>query len=143
MIAIATVSAASSAPAQVFFEVWADMATWPEWNSDTEWVRLDGAFVEGATGRLKPSGGPSVPFVVSRLIPGSLFVDTSRLLGARLVFTHTVTTSAGLTQIEVRITLDGLLAPVWNRILGPGLRDSAEADLTALVSRAETMVPSA
>jgi hypothetical protein len=66
------------------------MATWPEWNLDSEWVRLDGPFVQGSTGRLKPKGGFAVPFVIERLVPGSEFVDTSRLPGARLTFAHVV-----------------------------------------------------
>jgi hypothetical protein len=44
MIKIATAHVMSSAPASAFFERWADMTTWPEWNADTEWVRLDGPF---------------------------------------------------------------------------------------------------
>jgi hypothetical protein len=34
------------------------MATWPEWNLDTEWVRLDGPFAAGSTGRLQPAAAP-------------------------------------------------------------------------------------
>ncbi|MDQ1701545.1 MAG: hypothetical protein QOF57_797, partial [Frankiaceae bacterium] len=51
---LATAEVTSTAPAQAFFDRWADMSTWPEWNTDTEWVRLDGDFAEGATGVLKP-----------------------------------------------------------------------------------------
>ena len=67
MTTLATASLSSTAPPAAFFARWADMASWSEWNSDTEWVRLDGDFVEGATGALKPKGGPKVTFVVERL----------------------------------------------------------------------------
>ena len=56
MTTIASATVTSSATPAAFFAAWADMATWPEWNLDTEWVRLDGPFVEGA--RL---GGTIVP----------------------------------------------------------------------------------
>ena len=76
MTQIAAAHAVSTAAPADFFAVWADMATWPEWNADTEWVRLDGPFVEGATGTLKPKGGPKVGFV-----------DVLRgVFGARLMF---------------------------------------------------------
>ncbi|MDX6436655.1 MAG: hypothetical protein QOK34_1489, partial [Gaiellaceae bacterium] len=52
MIKIAEAKATSSAPPAAFFARWADMATWPEWNTDTEWVRLDGPFAAGSTGVL-------------------------------------------------------------------------------------------
>ncbi len=35
MTTIAAASVTSTAPAAQFFALWADMATWPEWNTDT------------------------------------------------------------------------------------------------------------
>jgi hypothetical protein len=56
MTTIATAHVSTSAAPAAIFARWADTDTWPQWNSDTEWVRLDGPFVEGATGTLKPKG---------------------------------------------------------------------------------------
>ena len=70
MTTLATAHATSTAEPAAFFARWADMATWPQWNLDTEWVRLDGPFVAGATGTLKPKGGPTVSFVIERLVEG-------------------------------------------------------------------------
>ena len=50
MTTIASARISSPAASDAFFERWADMATWPERNTDTESVRLDGAFAEGSTG---------------------------------------------------------------------------------------------
>src|SRR3954449_11814054 len=91
MIEITQAHASSTAPPAAFFERWADMATWPEWNADTEWVRLDGPFATGSTGVLKPKGGPKVKFVIEKLVPDQEFVDVSLLVGARLTFRHLVT----------------------------------------------------
>ncbi len=130
--------ATSTAAPDGFFARWADMATWPEWNVDTEWVRLDGPFVEGATGSLKPRGGPKVGFVVARLVDGREFVDVSRLLGARLTFDHQVTTrTAGGCAIEVTVTLTGPLRALWRVILGRGIAATAQGDLERLVARVE------
>jgi hypothetical protein len=138
MKTIATASIVSSAGPDAFFARWADMATWPQWNADTEWVRLDGPFVEGATGALKPKGGPRVAFVVAELTPGRSFVDVSKLFGARLTFDHRVsTTSDHHTRVEVTISMAGPLSMVWTLILGRGLRASAQRDLDALARVAE------
>ena len=138
MTTLATAHVTSTAPATAFFDRWADMATWPEWNLDTEWVRLDGAFAEGATGVLKPKGGPKVPFVVARLVPGSVFDDVSRLVGARLTFAHRVTpTAGGGSVVTVTVSMDGPLAAVWRRILGKGLIASLQPDLDRLARAAE------
>ena len=139
MTTIATASAASTAPAAQFFALWADMATWPEWNTDTEWVRLDGPFVEGATGTLKPKGGPKVKFTVERLT-ASDFVDVSTLWGAKLMFDHHIVENCGITAVSVQIRLTGPLSRLWTMMMGGGLRKSAQADLDALVSTAEAKV---
>jgi hypothetical protein len=138
MTILGTASITSSATPAAFFERWADMATWPEWNTDTEWVRLDGPFEQGATGELKPAGGPKVRFVVERLVPGREFVDVSTLLGARLVFDHRVGTAPdGRTRVSVEVRLTGPLAPLWRLILGKGVTASLRGDLERLAAVAE------
>ncbi|MGO4614736.1 hypothetical protein AB4305_00170 [Nocardia sp. 2YAB30] len=134
MTIIATVRATSTAPPAAFFARWADMATWPEWNTDTEWVRSSGPFAEGSTGTLKPKGGPKVGFVIERLTD-SEFVDVSKLFGARLTFTHEVAVTEGRTAVTVAI--DGPLRALWTKILGADLARSVQPDLDALVAVAE------
>jgi hypothetical protein len=126
----------ASAPA-AFFARWADTATWPQWNADTEWVRLDGPFAQGATGVLKPRGGPKVRFEVAVLVPGREFTDVSRLLGARLTFRHLVAQEAAGTRVDVEVTLTGPLAPLWNLVLGKGVKASLQDDLDRLAAAAE------
>ncbi len=139
MTTIASATATSAAPAEHFFALWGDMATWPEWNTDTEWVRLDGPFVQGATGTLKPKGGPKVKFVVEKLTDRE-FIDVSALLGARLTFAHSVGRTTAGTQVSVDITLSGPLSGIWRVIMGGGLRKSVHRDLAALVAAAEAKV---
>ncbi len=133
---IATAKAMSTAPAQQFFALWGDMATWPEWNTDTEWVTLDGPFVQGATGTLKPKGGPKVKFTVEKLTATD-FVDVSRLWGAKLIFDHHIVETAAGTELLVEIRMSGPLARLWTAMMGGGLRRSAQSDIDALVSAAE------
>jgi hypothetical protein len=138
MITITTAHADSTAAASAVFARWADTASWPEWNIDTEWVRLDGPFVEGASGLLKPRGGPKVKFVVQKLIADREFVDVSQLPGARLTFAHLLTSRPdGGCSIDVTVTMTGPLRWVWTRILGSGFRASAQPDLDRLVKAVE------
>ncbi len=136
---IATAFATSSAPASAFFARWADCGTWPEWNTDTEWVRLDGTFAEGATGTLKPKGAPKVSFTVTRLSSNE-FVDVSRMPGARVTFAHRIDETADGTTVSVTVDVDGPLGRVWRRILGAGFRSALQPDLDRLVATAESDV---
>ena len=138
MTTIATAEVTSSAAPAAFFARWADMATWPEWNLDTEWVRLDGPFAQGATGVLKPKGGPKVPFIVEKLVPGQEFNDVSRLVGARLGFRHLVTAApGGGCTVRVTVSMTGPLTFLWKAILGKGLASSVQPDLDRLARTAE------
>jgi hypothetical protein len=143
MTTLATAQAHSTAAPAAFFARWADMATWPEWNTDTEWVRLDGAFVTGASGVLKPKGGPKVRFVVGSMIPEREFVDVSLLFGAKLTFSHLVRTDAEGTTIDVTVSMTGPMAWFWRFALGKGLRSSLQPDLDRLVAAAEADVRAA
>lgn len=138
MTSLASARITSAASPQAFFDRWADMATWPQWSLDTDWVRLDGPFAEGATGTLKPKGGFAVRFVVERLVPGEIFLDVSYLPGARLVFDHGVRVlDDGRTEVSVQVRLSGLLAPLWRLILGSGVASSVQPDLERLTAAAE------
>ena len=138
MITVAEVHASSSAPPSAFFARWADMATWPEWNTDTEWVRLDGPFTAGSTGVLKPKGGPKVKFVIATLVADREFTDVSLLAGARLTFRHLIEPlPEGGSTVRVTVTLAGPLGWFWNLVLGKGLRASLGPDLGRLAIAAE------
>ncbi|RZU52646.1 hypothetical protein EV385_4520 [Krasilnikovia cinnamomea] len=139
MKTIATATITTDVPAQAFFERWADTATWPQWNTDTDWVRLDGPLRTGATGRLKPKGGPATRFVVTSLVPGRELTDVSLLLGARLTFQHLVSTdSSGQTTVSVRVTITGPLAFLWTAVLGKGIANALNGDLIRLEAAART-----
>jgi hypothetical protein len=134
MTTIARAQARTTVSPDLIFARWADMATWPEWNTDTEWVRLDGPFHTGATGVLKPKGGPKVRFVVASLVPGHEFIDVSLLFGAKLTFAHTVATDADGTTVAVTISLAGPMGWFWRMALGKGLAASVQPDLDALMA---------
>lgn len=138
MVTIAEAHVSSAAPPSAFFARWADMATWPDWNTDTEWVRLDGPFATGSAGVLKPKGGPKVKFVIAALVPGREFTDVSMLAGARLTFCHLIEpVSGGGSTVRVTVTLAGPLGWFWNLVLGKGLKASLQPDLDGLAAAAE------
>ena len=133
---IAQARITSAAAPAAFFARWADMATWPEWNSDMEWARLDGPFAAGSTGVLKPKGGPKTKFVIAE-VSDREFTDVSLLLGARLTFRHLVSTDAEGTHVSVEVSMSGPMAFLWNKILGKGLKASLQKDLELLAEAAE------
>ena len=139
MTILASAFVRSTAEPAAFFARWADMATWPEWNLDTEWVRLDGPFAAGSTGKLKPKGGPAVPFVIESLVPGREFVDVSKLPGARLTFAHEVARTADGSEVTVTVTITGPLSRLWKALMGKGIAGSVGPDLERLARAVEAV----
>jgi hypothetical protein len=143
MTTIATAHALSAAPVQGFFDRWADVDTWSQWNTDTEWVHLDGPFQQGVTGRLKPKGAPSLRFTVAELIPGRVFTDVSSLIGARLTFRHVIAeVDTNTNRIDVTVSMTGPLSLIWRAVMAKGLRSALQQDLDGLVAVVENRAAS-
>lgn len=144
MRTLCTASATSTAPPEAFFARWADMDSWPEWDDAVSWVRRDGPFAVGTTGRLKPKGGPAVRFVIEVVDAGREFTDVSSMPGATLRIRHLVAVGDdGRTAVDVEVTLDGPLSFLWGALLGKGIAASTPDGLATLVSVAEADVAGA
>ncbi|WP_076263594.1 SRPBCC family protein [Intrasporangium flavum] len=122
-------------PAQLFAR-WADCDTHPEWSTDLAWVRLDEPVRLGATGRLRPKGGPRSRFTVTELVPDRTFADTTHLAGARLTFRHHAEPAPTGSRVTVTVSVDGPLRGLWARVLGgaDAVRRGVEKDLANLLA---------
>lgn len=102
-------------PEQIW-AMWQDAASRPCWDSELEWVRLEGEFVVGTVGRMKPASGPEVKFCLSDVVPPRSFSDVAQLPLTRLVFNHEYLSPQegdGVAQIRHSVIMDGLLAPLF------------------------------
>jgi hypothetical protein len=108
------------APAAVWKRAYADAAAWPEWNAEIKRARLDGPLALGAKARIVFGTGLRLRFQVVEFDEGRLFTDESRLPGARMGHRHLVeTTDGGGSRLTNTIYIDGPLAPLWRRLMGP------------------------
>ncbi|HAM45678.1 MAG TPA: hypothetical protein DCM67_11745 [Propionibacteriaceae bacterium] len=140
MIEIATASATSTAPPSAFYARWIDHQTWPQWDTDTEWVHLDEPVTPGAHGVLKPRGGPKTRFTIAVLNPDKEYTDVSSMPGATLRFQHLAAVSGELTELTAQVTLTGPLARLWAMILGKDFAESVPASLNRLIELVEANV---
>ena len=133
MTIIAQHASITTAPADELFARVADCERHPDWSHDLEWVRLDEPLREGARGVLKPKGGPKSRFVVTTLVPGAVFADTTSLPGARVTFHHEVRPDGDVTRLLVRVTLVGPLAWLWKRTAFRDAQAKVEEDARHLL----------
>jgi hypothetical protein len=109
-----------AAPAAIWERAYASAEAWPLWNAELKRATLDGPLAPGAEARIVFRTGLRLRFRVVEFDDGRLFTDEARLPGARMGHRHLVEplhpTGARLTNT---IYIDGPLAGLWRRILGP------------------------
>jgi hypothetical protein len=137
MTQLVSAHATSSASPEAFFAKWIDHSSWSQWSPDSEWVKLDAPVAVGATGTLKPKGGPKTKFTITTLERDEEYTDASHFPGARLVFQHLARRQGDHTELSVHVTIEGPLGWLWGRILGGGFTTSVPADLDRLVAIVE------
>lgn len=110
----------TKAPATAVWErAYANAEAWPKWNAEIKRATLDGPLALGAKARIVFTTGLRLRFEVVEFEAGRLFTDESRLPGARMGHRHLVETTANGTRLTNTIYIEGPLAPLWRRILGP------------------------
>ncbi|EBW2367047.1 hypothetical protein CBJ60_004486 [Salmonella enterica subsp. enterica serovar Ajiobo] len=127
-------------PEQIW-TMWQDASSWPCWDSELEWVRLEGEFVAGTIGIMKPANGPEVKFCLSDVVPLRSFSDVAQLPLTRLVFNHEyITPQEGdcTAQIRHSVTMNGLLAPLFGRLIGRKIKAHLRQAMQELSLRALT-----
>ncbi len=111
---------AEVAPAAVWKRAYANAEAWPKWNAEIKRARLDGPLALGAKAKIVFGTGLRLRFNVVEFEEGRLFTDESRMPGARMGHRHLVeSTEDGGSRLTNTIYIEGALAPLWRRIMGP------------------------
>ncbi len=133
----------NASPVQLWAR-YAEPARWPEWDHEAEQVTVRGPMAVGTRGRLKPVGGPAVPFVFTSVTPNVEFTDVSRLPMGRLTFAHSIAATATGSRFTHRVTITGLLAPLYRRVIDRGIAAGLPGAMQTLAGLAEgSQVPDA
>ena len=128
-------------PASVWAMAYADASAWPQWNAEIKRAELDQPLALGATARILFRTGLRLRFEVVEYEDGRLFTDQARLPGARMGHRHLLEATDAGCRLTNTIYIDGPLAPLWRRILGPAAARSlpgAQRAAVALARGADT-----
>ncbi|WP_375613517.1 MULTISPECIES: hypothetical protein [unclassified Bartonella] len=116
----------TEARAEQIWAIWEDVAKWPSWDHELEWVELSGPFKEGAIGRMKPKKGPTVTFTLDKVIKNVCFSDYAKLPFTRMSFNHEYicSTKSGSSNNKIRhtVTMSGLFSPFFGMIIGSKIK---------------------
>lgn len=110
---------AGVSPASVWQKAYADAAAWPRWNAEIKRAELDGPLAQSATATIVFGTGLRLRFHVVEFEDGRLFTDESRLPVARLGHRHLIEPTETGSRLINTIYIEGPLAALWRRIMGP------------------------
>lgn len=133
-------------PSTIWERAYFDVAAWPRWNAEIKSATIDGPLSAGATARIVFRTGLRLRFHVVEYEEGRLFTDEARLFGARMGHRHLVEPrDGGGSRLANTIYIEGALAPLWRRILGPAAKKAlpdaqrAVVEQTRALDRAEAL----
>lgn len=121
------------------WRLWTDVAGWRHWDDGVASSDLDGAFVAGARGWLKPTAGPATRFVLTQVEPHVAFTNRSTLPLATIDFIHTVQRDGHDTVIVHRVEMAGPLTFLFRRLIGASIARGLPAVVERLARVAEGM----
>jgi hypothetical protein len=127
--------AAEVAPAAIWSTAYAHAEAWPRWNAELKRARLDGPLRLGADARIVFRSGLRLRFRVVEFEDGRLFTDEARLPGARMGHRHLLEPLDEGTRLTNTIYIEGRLAPLWKRVLGPAAVRSLPDAQRAIVAQ--------
>jgi hypothetical protein len=131
-------------PAAVWENAYADAEAWPRWSAEIKRAGLDGPLALGAKAKIVFNTGLRLRFAVVEFEQGCLFTDEARLPGARMGHRHLVEPIAsGGSRLTNTIYIEGPLAPLWRRILGPAAARTLPGAQRAAVELAGPAIQSA
>lgn len=130
-----------NAPSAAVFSLYANVSEWPTWDPDVKSASLTGAFVSGARGVIAPNGGPKSEIVFTEVVAGKKFTAQCKLPLCVMRFEHELVDQKGSgTQATHRVVFQGLLAPLFGRLIGSGMRKTLPHALAGLKKAAEARV---
>jgi len=124
-------------PASIWEKAYADAAAWPKWNAEIKRAQLDGPLALGAKAKIVFGTGLRLRFHVVEFEDGRLFTDESRLPGARMGHRHLVEPTDKGSRLTNTIYVEGPLAALWQRIMGPAAARTLPGAQRAVVELAE------
>lgn len=124
--------------ASVWQKAYADTAAWPKWNAEIKQAQLDGPLAQGAKAKIVFGTGLRLRFHVVEFEEGRLFTDESRLPGARMGHRHLVEPTESGSRLTNTIYIEGPLASLWRRIMGPAAARTLPAAQRAVVELAQS-----
>jgi uncharacterized protein YndB with AHSA1/START domain len=128
----------TTAPSEVIWAHWTDVAASPEWNAGVERITIEGPFEAGTTFTMTPPGEEPIRMRLTEVIPNEIFIDEATATDIVVTTVHRLEAIGnGRTRITYRTEVTGPAADIIGPEIGPAITADFPDVLDALVARAE------
>jgi hypothetical protein len=114
------------------WSLWCDVDHWSQWDKDTEFAKLSGAFEVGSSFVLKPKGAPRFTIHLIDVQPLRGFTDVTRFPFAKMYDFHEMEETPEGLKLVSKIRVEGPLAWFWGNLIAKNVAAGAPAQLDAL-----------
>lgn len=118
------------------WRLWVDVSSWPKWDKEIEYCKMDVPFTIGSHFILKPIKGPKVKVILSEVISDKKFIGYTKFPGAIMYDAHELEEKADGLRITSTITVKGILSFIWVNLVAKNVAKSVPEQMDALVNLA-------
>lgn len=120
-------------PSEVW-NVWKDVSSWPNWNTDIEFCQIHGPFEKGTTIELKPKKIPQVKLSLEDVLENRFFIDSLPLPGAKMLYKHEVIAVENGVELITMVSLEGSNSQMWLPLIGENVVANMITQMDAVAS---------
>ncbi|WP_027186910.1 SRPBCC family protein [Desulfovibrio cuneatus] len=126
-------TATTTATPEQIWNLWTNLDSWPQWDTDVAWAKLETSFVQGAYFRMKPTNGPAMRCLLQEVTHLHSFSTLSRLPLTKVSFTHVFSEGTLCHKVEMR----GWLTPLFKQLFGYKIEKELSSVVRSLAVLAE------
>jgi carbon monoxide dehydrogenase subunit G len=124
-------------PEQIF-PFYENVSEWASWDPDVQSSAIDGEFMAGAKGKLKPINGPKAKIKFTEVTKNKSFTVISKLPLCTMSFEHELAPSSEGTEVTHKVIFSGLFSPLFSRLIGAGIRKGLPTTMQGLKNAVES-----
>ena len=121
------------------WKLFADVNNWPSWDEGIEQTELKGNFEKGNFFMLKPKGGPKLKVELLETTVNKSFLDVTTFPLAKMYDNHTFEETADGLKITNTISVKGLLAFVWVKLVAADIVKALPRDVNKQIEAASKL----
>jgi hypothetical protein len=121
------------------WKVISNVNQWSTWDGGVEFAELQGKFESNSSFLLRPKGGPKIKIQLVEVKEKTYFKDMTTFPLAKMYGEHWYEETPQGLKITVTMTISGVLAALWYRIVMKDIVANLEKDQKTLIEAAKKM----